>query len=469
MHTHKETIMGNCATAIPQHANDTSTIERKPTKDSDRTSLPISEEITSSETLLLDFESPSPPIKSLARPSDLLLSVRLLARASDLFAPSSLTSATTRRQSRATHHALELENVTHLHVRDVVTHVLGRNKDQDRAVCVPNLLPGVLYAGVFDGHGRSGEIRSELATTELPKLIKSQLECLHSVELKESDLQHALESSYSAFHKQLDTLYEETVFKKAVQMAKENYGNQVTELDVRMPQDGGTTATSVLVSGDLLLVGWVGDSRAVLCRRPTVRAHAKRISNDTRGGAAAIQLLNRIPNHLKISPLTEDHNVATNICEEMDRVADKGGEIHGNFLAVSQAEGMLQLTRSLGDSPFHRTGLVVSKPGVVTIPMFDDGNDPLLFLLVASDGLWDYFTNEEAMRFVYKRLRKENYADRDLTDMQRGEVLTNTARAMENEVIRRTTERNSHVDDITVLILTFTKGWELEAEEMPSF
>ena len=39
-----------------------------------------------------------------------------------------------KRQSRTTKHAVASE-----HVRDVVTHVLGQKKDQDRAVCVPEL------------------------------------------------------------------------------------------------------------------------------------------------------------------------------------------------------------------------------------------------------------------------------------------------------------------------------------------
>ena len=372
--------------------------------------------------------------------------------------PANNESLKSKRMSRVTHHPL-----AHEHVRDVVTHVLGQKKDQDRAVCVPALLPGVLYCGVFDGHGRDGEIRSELATTELPRLIKQELEKVvdEGRPIKEKDLHNALDTSYAEFHSQLDQMYEETVYKHALEAAaaarlQSSLQNENSELDdspVRMPQDGGTTATSVIVSGDLIVVGWVGDSRAVLARRIAKK----------RG-----PILNRFSSRLKISTLTEDHNVAANNDEEMARVAEQGGEIYGKHLANGAVEGMLQLTRSLGDSPFHRTGLVVAKPGIVTIPVSDDNSDPLLFLLVASDGLWDYFSNKEALSFVYKRLKKDSYAN-ETSVTKRNQILTETARALEAEAIKRSVDRNSHSDDITILLLTFSKGWSIEADDTPSF
>ena len=360
-----------------------------------------------------------------------------------------------KRMSRVTHHPL-----AHEHVRDVITHILGQKKDQDRAICVPNLLPGVLYAGVFDGHGRNGEIRSELATTELPRLIRRELSKVEGRKLEEKDLMEALNIAYDEFHSQLDTMYEETVYRhaKEAEVARrrsENGGIEIDEdeVQVRMPQDGGTTATSVIVAGDIIMIGWVGDSRAVLARR-----YAKK-----RG-----PILNRFSSRLKIFTLTEDHNVATNNDEEMARVAESGGEVYGKHLAAGAVEGMLQLTRSLGDSPFHRTGLVVAKPGIVTLPVHDANADPLLFLLVASDGLWDHFTNKEALSFVYKRLKKIDYAGEEDVK-RRSNMLLETARALEAEAIKRCYERKSHSDDITVLLMTFSRGWSIEAEDAPNF
>lgn len=361
-----------------------------------------------------------------------------------------------RRMSRSTHHS-----TSHEYVRDVVTHILGRKKDQDRAVCVPDLLPGVLYAGVFDGHGRNGEITSELATTELPRLIQRELTPAVMQEnrtLEEKDLVDALNVAYDELHSQLDAMYEENVYKNAVQAAvaqrkNENGGEDVAEDDIklRMPQDGGTTATSVIVAGGLIIIGWVGDSRAVLARR----------SPKKRGS-----LLNRFSSSLKTFTLTQDHNVAANNNQELARVAESGGEVFGKHLGAGAVEGMLQLTRSLGDSPFHRTGLVVAKPEIISLPLHDDRADPLLFLLVASDGLWDHFSNKEALWFVYRRLKKLNYAG-EAGESKRSQILLDTARALETEVIRRCIETMSHSDDITIMLMTFTKGWKAEPEEPP--
>jgi len=216
---------------------------------------------------------------------------------------------------------------------------------------------------------------------------------------------------------------------------------------MRLPQDGGTTATSVVISGDLIVIGWVGDSRAVLARRIAQKRN----------------LLSRFSSRLKIATLTDDHNVAANLETEMKRVEEQGGEIYGKHIAGDRVEGMLQLTRSLGDSPFHRTGLVLAKPGLVTVPLMEDRGDvaPLLFLMVASDGLWDYFSNKEAIEFVYKRLKKNRYHEvRD--EALRLDILTDVARSIENEAVRRSVDRRSHQDDITVLLLTFEEGWKLE-------
>jgi serine/threonine protein phosphatase PrpC len=418
-----------------------------------------------------------------------------------------------KRLSRTTQH-----NLTHDHVRDVMTHVLGQKKDQDRAVCVPELLPGVLYCGVFDGHGRNGEIRAELATTELPKLLRLELErsLIAGETFTESVLHSALEKAYAKFHTELDELYQQTVLQPAVEekakqlrketsqrlstqsnqslasksgdaildsliaeaggggggstttstsintdlelrdmapsvvaAAPEPFPGDEIEVTLRMPQDGGTTATSVIVAGDLIVVGWVGDSRAVLSRRIAKKKN----------------LLSRFSSRLKIATVTEDHNVQNHLQAEMDRVTDQGGEIYGKHIAANAVEGMLALTRSLGDTPFHRTGLVTSKPGLITVPITDDSVDPLLFLLVASDGLWDYFDNTSAIKYVYKRLKKEKYADeRDPT--RRNAILTDTARALEDEAIRKAAERRGHTDDITILIMTFNKGWSLEENDV---
>ncbi|EGB12115.1 hypothetical protein AURANDRAFT_8234, partial [Aureococcus anophagefferens] len=118
--------------------------------------------------------------------------------------------------------------------------------------------------------------------------------------------------------------------------------------------EGGSTATVLRVEGSTLTVAWVGDSRAALARRD--------------GGAEA---------------LTSDHN-AENSESERDRVEAAGGTIAGAYVGVDGAEGLLQVTRSLGDRAHHVGGCLLATPDVRTVDLGDDA----AFLVVASDGLW---------------------------------------------------------------------------------
>ena len=101
---------------------------------------------------------------------------------------------------------------------------------------------------------------------------------------------------------------------------------------------------------------WVGDSRAVVV--------------DAAGGVRA---------------LTDDHNVRGCSREELQRVADAGGTTHGVYLGAPGVDGMMQLTRSLGDAAYHRHGVVSSVPECRKLDLSPDDR----YVVVASDGLWE--------------------------------------------------------------------------------
>ena len=91
-----------------------------------------------------------------------------------------------------------------------------------------------------------------------------------------------------------------------------------------LPAEGGCTATVVNVSSDgLLTVKWVGDSRCVIQRRDG-----------------------------SVHALTRDHAAATHR-EEGLRIEKAGGAVEGAYVAAPRAEGLLQVTRSLGDRAHH--------------------------------------------------------------------------------------------------------------------
>lgn len=130
-----------------------------------------------------------------------------------------------------------------------------------------------------------------------------------------------------------------------------------TTLDERQRNDDGCTATAALIIKDKLYVAHVGDSRAVL-------------SEDK-----------------KAVVLTEDHK--PNRVDERKRIEDVGGTvIHAGTWRVG---GVLAVSRSFGNRLLKR--FIVAHPEIRQDRLHVKSN----CLIVASDGLWDVFTNQEAV------------------------------------------------------------------------
>ena len=63
---------------------------------------------------------------------------------------------------------------------------------------------------------------------------------------------------------------------------------------------------------------------------------------------------------------------------------------------VPEAEGGLKVTRSLGDSPFHRGDAISAVPGLRHVRL----SSAVRFALVASDGIWDLLSNQQVVDIV---------------------------------------------------------------------
>ncbi|GAQ82850.1 protein phosphatase 2C [Klebsormidium nitens] len=118
----------------------------------------------------------------------------------------------------------------------------------------------------------------------------------------------------------------------------------------------GSTATTAVV--DLgrgqLVVGNVGDSRAVLCR-----------------AGRAVRL-------------TAEHTVTEE--SERERIEGSGGDV-----VAGRLSGILNVSRALGDSDLKRW--VVSDPFVRELQLTSED----AFMVLATDGLWDVISNEGAV------------------------------------------------------------------------
>jgi protein phosphatase 1L len=140
-------------------------------------------------------------------------------------------------------------------------------------------------------------------------------------------------------------------------------------------RDAGSTASTAVLVGDRLLVANVGDSRAVICR----------------GGEAFA--------------LSSDHK--PNRADERQRIEDAGRVVM--WVGTWRVGGVLAVSRAFGDRLLKR--YVVAEPEIQE-DVIQKGVD---FLILASDGLWDVVTNQEAVSMV-KSIEDPEKAANKLTD-----------------------------------------------------
>ncbi|KAH9307880.1 hypothetical protein KI387_035791 [Taxus chinensis] len=138
--------------------------------------------------------------------------------------------------------------------------------------------------------------------------------------------------------------------------------------------DGSTASTAVLV-GDRLYVANVGDSRAVILKA---------------GEAVA---------------LSEDHK--PNRSDERQRIEQAGGNVM--WAGTWRVGGVLAVSRAFGNRLLKR--FVVAEPEIQEEIIKDDVD----CLVIASDGLWDVVSNEDAVSLV-KSIEDPEAAARKLTE-----------------------------------------------------
>ncbi|KAL9376100.1 hypothetical protein Peur_030220 [Populus x canadensis] len=146
-------------------------------------------------------------------------------------------------------------------------------------------------------------------------------------------------------------------------------------------RDAGSTASTAILVGDRLLVANVGDSRAVICRG---------------GNAIAV---------------SRDHK--PDQTDERQRIEDAGGFVM--WAGTWRVGGVLAVSRAFGDRLLKQ--FVVADPEIQE----EKVDRSLEFLILASDGLWDVVTNEEAVEMIKPITDPEQAAKRLLQEAyQRG-------------------------------------------------
>ncbi|OEL17350.1 putative protein phosphatase 2C 74 [Dichanthelium oligosanthes] len=197
------------------------------------------------------------------------------------------------------------------------------------------------FYGVFDGHG--GRAAVDFVSERLGNNVVSSV------------LAAVTEPSSAA---------EEDAVLAAIRAAYLATDSQLLEQGA----SGGACAATALVKGGDLYVAHLGDCRAVMSRD---------------GGAAVA--------------LTADHTCAAE--DERARIERGGGYVSRSGSGVWRVQGSLAVSRSFGDAGLKQW--VVAEPAVTRVSLAAGCE----FLVIASDGLWDKVSNQEAVDVVSRSRR----------------------------------------------------------------
>jgi protein phosphatase 2C family protein 2/3 len=242
----------------------------------------------------------------------------------------------------------------------------------------------IAFCGVFDGH--NGVTCAEFLENNFPIVLS-----------KTNQLKPAAVSSPSSDCNALE---------ECLRVLDKGFlSNSVT---LTPPDFSGACVVSALIRRDHLSIAWLGDCRAVLCQNDGV----------------AVQV-------------TADHKPSRP--DETARIVDAGGSVSNK-----RVNGVLAVSRSIGDVEYKdlkesswgkvfKANLVVSEAETFSVSI--KGH---LFLLMASDGLFDVMSSQDAIDYIHSRL-----------------VMHGQVHKAASDLMEEIHSRKSEQDNITIIIVTF--------------
>ena len=115
--------------------------------------------------------------------------------------------------------------------------------------------------------------------------------------------------------------------------------------------------------------------------------------------------------------------------KEKKRIEEAGGYVSLN--GVWRVQGVLATSRALGDYPLKDQKVVVCEPDILSFQL-----DQADFAIMATDGLWDTHTNEDAISFVDKCFN------------ERSENVSSAARSLARDAYSK-----GSTDNVSVMVL----------------
>lgn len=238
----------------------------------------------------------------------------------------------------------------------------------------------VIFCGVYDGHGPWGHLVSKKVREIMPSSFLCNWQ--ETLALMDDDVDCESDGCLNHF-----------------EIWKKSYLNTCSAVDDELQQHSGidsfysgTTALTIVRQGDLIVLANVGDSRAVLATT----------YND--GSLIPVQL-------------TVDHK--PNLPQESERIKRSNGRV----CSARDEPGLYRIWMPSGESALQGPGLAISRAfGDFFVKDFGLTSEPQVtqryltsrdqFIILATDGVWDVLSNEEAIEIVASTPKREDSAKR---------------------------------------------------------
>ncbi|KAJ8458112.1 hypothetical protein OPV22_031038 [Ensete ventricosum] len=244
-----------------------------------------------------------------------------------------------------------------------------------------------VFCGVFDGHGPLGHMVAKRVRDVLPLKLTEDWKCGESREFSKSSPGNSASEHSTASPKEEirdSTKFEEKdehsqnlkMLKKSLLKAFGNMDKELKEQHGINCFCSGSTAVTLIKQGQELVIGHIGDSRAVLGTR------------DQNDSLTAVQLT------VDLKP---------SLPSEAERIRQCNGRVFGHttepdvlrvWLPTNNSPG-LAMTRAFGDFCLKDFGLI-SVPEISCRRITDRDE----FVVLASDGIWDVLSNKEVVDIV---------------------------------------------------------------------
>mmetsp|Transcript_12219 Transcript_12219/g.14812 ORF Transcript_12219/g.14812 Transcript_12219/m.14812 type:complete len:377 (+) Transcript_12219:234-1364(+) len=235
-------------------------------------------------------------------------------------------------------------------------------KDFSPGYYVPKVIPGSVYPyGIVELKGRRPYMEDRHLVA--PRLNSDPSRCLYGVfdghggaaasQFCMETIGKLLEDALSSAQQPKEAL------KSAFKIADERF----LEIARSRSLDDGTTALCVLAHGDTLTIANAGDSRAIAVK---VNGQTMQLSYDHKPDRA----------------------------DERERITELGGSVI--HWGVWRVEGVLAVSRAIGDRLLK--DYVIPDPEVIRWVCSSDD----MYIVLATDGLWDVFTNQQVGNMLQK-------------------------------------------------------------------